>query len=338
MRWLWLLLKTLAGLVVLIVLLPFAWSLYLSTRPAATTVRPLGTVPIARPFRIGRPFIDYMTLDGDRLYAAFASHNLVGVVDTTTNRNTATIDGLARVHGVAVVPELGLAFTSNGDDNMVGVVDLAHSRLLKEIPGGIDPDAILYDEEEHLIYVADHDGKTGTLLDPAAQKVVATIALGGEPEFCQSDAASGLIYQNLEDTNELVVIDPQQRAVNRRYKLGPGEGPTGLAFDSAHRRLFSATRNKHLIVLNADTGEIIADLPIGSAVDGVAYDPGLRRIYTANALGTITVIQQDTADRYRVLEDAPSHLGGHSVVVNPSTHRIYIAYFGSIAVYEPILR
>ena len=167
--------------------------------------------------------------------------------------------------------------------------------------------------------------------------MVATITLGGEPEFCVADPDSGLIYQNLEDTSEVVVIDPQKRAVVRRYRLAPGEGPTGLAFDAVNRRLFSTASNQKLMVLNSDTGEIVADLPIGLGVDGVAYDAGLQRVYTANGLGTMTVIQQDSADHYRVLENAPTHFGGHSLVVDPVTHRIYVAYFGSVAIYEPIV-
>jgi DNA-binding beta-propeller fold protein YncE len=89
-------------------------------------------------------------------------------------------------------------------------------------------------------------------------------------------------------------------------------------------------------VLNADSGEVVAVLPIGAGVDGADYDPVLHRVYTANGAGTMTVIQQDSADHYRVLENAPTHFGGHSLVVDPFTHRIYVAYFGSIAVYEPL--
>ena len=166
--------------------------------------------------------------------------------------------------------------------------------------------------------------------------VVATVPLGGEPEYPQADPATGIIYQNLEDTSELVVVDPQKQAATQRYKLGPCEGPTGLALDAANHRLFSACRSKHLIVLNADTGEIVAVLPIGALVDGAGYDPVLHRVYTANAAGTMTVIQQDSADQYRVLENAPTHFGGHSLVVDPATHRIYVAYFGSIAVYDVV--
>src|SRR5665213_1300153 len=301
------LLKVFVGLVVLILLAVIALNIYLSTRPAGKTMKAAGILTIPRPFRLGRPFIDYMTISGSRLYAGYASQGLVGVVDTATNSMVATIDGLTRVHGIAIVPERNLGFASSSGDNVVGVFDLTSNKLLQKIPAGEDADAIIYDRFNHLVYVANHDGKTGMLIDPATLKAVATIPLGGEPEYPQADPATGLIYQNLEDTSELVVIDPVKQSLIARHKLAPGEGPTGLALDAADHRLFSATRNKKLIVMNADTGAIIAALPIGAGVDGAAYDPVLRRIYTANGVGTMTVIQQDSPDAYRVLENAPTH-------------------------------
>ena len=324
-----------AAVVLVVVVGVVALNIYPFTRPRAKTLRSLGTIDVPAPFRLALPFIDYLAIDGKHLYVAFTTRDLVEVIDTETDRSVATIDGLPHVHGVAVVPDRNLAFASAGAANAVGVFGLADYKVIKQIPGGVGPDAIIYDEKLRLVYVADHRGKTGTLIDPQTLEAIATIPLGGEAEYCQADPVSGLIYQNLEDTSELVVVDPQKRAVIRRYKLAPGEGPTGLAFDAVNRRLFSATRNKKLIVLNSDTGDILADLPIELGVDGAAYDPVLRRVYTANGMGSITVIQQDSADHYRVLENAPTHFGGHSLVVDPVTHRIYVAFFGSVAVYEP---
>jgi YVTN family beta-propeller protein len=313
-----------------------ALNVYLSTRPAAKTMKAAGIISIPMPFRIGRPFIDYMTISGTRLYAGYASEGLVGVVDTATNQVVATVDGLTRVHGIAVVADRNLGFASSSGDNVVGVFDLNTNKLLQKITAGDDPDAIIYDEQAHLVYVGNHNGKTGMLIDPATLKVVATIPLGGEPEYPQADPGTGLIYQNLEDTSELVVIDPLKQAVIKRYKLDPGEGPTGLALDAAHHRLFSAAGNRKLIVMDTETGAIVAVLPIGAGVDGAGYDPALRRVYSANGIGTMTVIQQESADQYRVLENAPTHFGGHSLVVDPATHRIYVAYFGSMAAYDPL--
>ena len=329
------LLKALAAVLAIIILAIVVLIAYLLTRPTPKTVRAVATISIQAPFQIGRPFIDYLSVGGSRLYAGYASHGMVGVIDTATNREVATIGGLGRVHGVALVPERNLGFATSSGDNNVNVFDLADNKLVKKISAGEEPDAILYDAKLHLVYVSNHAGKTGSVMDPATLTLVATIPLGGEPEYSQVDPETGLVYQNLEDTSELLVIDLQKRAVIRRYPLAPGTGPTGLVFDVANRRLFTTCSGK-LIVLNADTGSIIAVLPIGAGTDGAAYDAVFHRVYTANGIGSMTVIQQDSADRYRVLEDAPTRFGGHSLVVDPATHRIFVAYFGSIAVYEPI--
>lgn len=327
--------KLLLGIVALIVLAVIGLNVYQAMRPAAKTVKAAGIIAIPAPFKLGRPFIDYMTVGGQRLYAGYSSQGMVGVIDTATNRTVATIRGLGRVHGIALVPGRNLGFATSSGDNKVNVFDLGTDKLLKKIPAGEDADAIIYDAKLNLIYAADHDGKTATVIDPDTLTVVATIPLGGEPEYPRADPQTGLVYQNLEDTSQLVVVDLQKRAVVKRYSLAPGTGPTGLAFDAADHRLFSACERK-LIVLNADTGAIVTVLPIGAATDGAGYDPVLHRIYTANAIGTMTIIQQDSPDQYRVLENAPTHIGGHSLVIDPATHRIYVDYFGSIAAYDQV--
>ncbi len=329
-------LKALGAFLALIVLAIVAFNIYLSTRPDPKTVRAAGTITVPAPFHLGRSFIDYMTITGQRLYAGYASAGLVGVIDLDTGKPAGAVDGLGRTHGIAVVADRSLGFASDSGDNSVGVFDVNTLRLLQKIPAGLDTDAIIYDQKLSLVYAANHDGKTATLIDAATQKVIANLALGGEPEYPQADPASGIVYQNLEDTSELVVVDPVKQAVTQRYKLAPCEGPTGLALDAVNHRLFSACRSKRLMVLNSDTGEIVAVLPIGAGVDGAGYDPVLRRVYTANGIGTMTVIQQDSADRYRVLENAPTHFGGHSLVIDPATHRIYVAYFGSIGMYDAV--
>ncbi len=329
-------LKVVGAFLAVIVLAVIAFNIYLSSRPAARFVRPVGTIKVPGPFHMGRAFIDYMTIDGQRLYAGYASHGLVSVIDTASGQPVGAVAGIGRVHGVAVVADRNLGFASDSGDNSVAAFDLSTLKLLQKIPAGLDTDAIIYDRKLNLVYAGNHDGKTATLIDADTRKVVANVELGGQPEYPQADPATGIIYQNLEDTSELVVVDLQKQAVTQRYKLGPCEGATGLALDAANHRLFSACRSKHLVVLNSDTGEVVAVLPIGALVDGVDYDPVLRRVYTANAIGNMTVIQQDSADQYRVLENAPTHFGGHSLVIDPATHRIYVAYFGSIAVYDAV--
>ena len=334
MRVLRFVLKGLAVLVGLAVLGLVAFYIYLSTRPTPKTIRAVGIITVPAASRSPLQFIDYMFVNGSRLYAGYTSQGVVAVIDTATNRVVTEIGELPRTHGIAVAGDRGFA-TASGDDT-VGVFDLGSNQLLKKIAGGVGPDAIIYDEKLRLIYAADHAGKTGTLIDPVAMTTAGSVTLGGVAEYAQADPQSGLIYQNLQDTSELVVVDPQKQMVTQRYKLGDGTGPSGLAFDAANRRLFSTCDNNKLVILNADTGQVIATLPIGSGVDGAEYDPVLRRVYTFNGFGTMTVIQQDSADSYRVLEQAATHFGGHAGAVDPATHRIYVAYFGSIAAYDPV--
>lgn len=301
----------------------------------ANTARLIGTIHL--PGNGG--FTDYLIVSPEthRLYAGYRTENKLFVVDTEHNTVVASIGGLAKVCSVALVPELKLGFTSNRGEDTVGVIDLATNKLLRKIPGGHGPDAIIYNPAAKLVCVSNHEGRGITLIDPATEKST-TISLGGTSEYVQADPKTGIVYQNLEDTSEVVVIDPKKGAVIARYKTAPGEEPTGLALDAEHRRLFVACGNEKLVVLDADTGKVIATVPIGSGVDFAAYDGRLQRIYTANGTtGTMTVIHQDSADQYTVLENVPTHRGGHALAIDPVTHRIYVTYGGSeIAVYEAV--
>src|ERR1700730_354309 len=205
-RLVWFLFKVVGTLLALVVLAVIVFNIYLSSRPAPRFVRPVGTIKVPAPFHVGRAFIDYMTIDGQRLYAGYTSAGLVGVIDTTASRPAGTIAGFGRTHGIAVVADRNLGFASDSGDNTVGVFDLNTQRLLQKIPAGLDTDAIIYDPKLNLFYAANHDGKTATLIDATTQKVVTNVQLGGEPEYPQADPASGIIYQNLEDTSELVVV------------------------------------------------------------------------------------------------------------------------------------
>ncbi|HJQ22468.1 MAG TPA: YncE family protein [Blastocatellia bacterium] len=307
----------------------------LSQGPAPKTVRFLQTIHL--PGSGG--FTDYLivTPQTHRLYAGYRTENKLVVVDTATNAVVTSVGGLPKVCSVAIVPEKNLGFTSNRSEGTLGVIDLTNNRLLRKIPGGTGPDAIIYDAAAGLVCVSNHEGRSITLVDPATDKSV-TIPVGGLAEYAQADPKTGTIYQNLEDTSEVVVIDPKARRVTARYKTAPGAEPTGLALDAEHHRLFSACGNEKLVVLDADSGKLIATLPIGAGVDFAAYDADLHRIYTANGRSaTMTVIRQDSADSYTVLENVPTHRGAHALAVDPTTHRVYVTYGGSeIDVYEAV--
>ena len=323
---------------VLIFGLAVVFPISLAARPSGQWARYVTTVSIPSPFKLTRNFVDYMTVSEGTLYGAYMNHGLAAAVDMRAERVIATVPDLGKVHGVAIDSDHGLGFVSDGSNNSVAVFDLSTHKVLKKIAlSAEEPDAILYDQKAKLVYVANGKSASGSLIDPVTQTVVANVPLAGEgPEFCQADPSTGLIYQNLEETDEVVVVDPFKRLVIARFPLPKGQSPTGLALDVANHRLFVTGTHKQLVVLNAQTGAIVATLPIGSISDGVGYDPGLRRVYTANFFGSMTVIRQDSPDQYSVIENMKTRFGGHSVTVDPVTHRIYVASFGSILVYDAV--
>ncbi|HJV36241.1 YncE family protein [Geomonas sp.] len=284
-------------------------------------------------------YVDYLVIGGPdhRLYAGYASEDALIVVDIVTGRSIARVGGLKDVRSIALVEGSDLGFTSNRGDGTVGVVDLKTNRLLRKIRDGKGPDAIIYDKAAGEVYVANHEGRSGTFIDPASGKITGIVPLGGLAEYAQADPATGLVYQNLEDKSEIVVVDPKKKAVVARYRTAPGKEPTGIALDPAHHRLFAACGNNKLVVVDATNGSVKAVLPIGSGVDSVAHDPALRRLYTANgAAGTMTVIRQESADKYAVIENLRTREGAHALAVDPATHRVYVVHGARIEVYDSL--
>jgi DNA-binding beta-propeller fold protein YncE len=288
-----------------------------------------------------------MTLNGRDLFVTGTSIGSLFKVridpdEQATGKAVMEFTGAAGVHGVAVGPSKRVVFFTKGGDNTVGVLDPGTFRLVGIIPVADDPDAILYAERANLVYVANGDAKVATLIDPDKRATVGIIPLDGKPEFPAIDPQDGLLYQNLKDTDSVVALDLITRSVVGRWPLKPCEGPSGMAIDSAHRRLFSVcSGNAMLVVFDLARHRLIAAIPVGNRPDSVAFDPLLRRIYTAGVGGKLTVIQQNNPDSYRVLENISTHYGAHTLALDPETHKVYVAYaslltYPRIAVFSPV--
>ncbi|MCU1259998.1 MAG: hypothetical protein JWO80_2883 [Bryobacterales bacterium] len=291
--------------------------------------------------------LDYMTLNGPDLFVAGTSIASLFKVkidpdEQGTGKVVQELTGAPGVHGVAVVPSKNIAFFTKGGDNTVGVLDPATLKQVGSIPVADDPDAILYSDRANLVYVGNGDAKVATLIDPDKRATVGVIELGGKPEFAAIDPQDGLLYQNLKDTDSVVALDLIARSVVGRWALKPCEGPSGMAIDSANRRLFSVcSGNAMLVVFDLARHRPIASIPVGRNPDSVAFDPLLRRIYTAGVGGKLTVIQQNDPDSYRVLENISTHYGAHTLALDTETHKVYVAYASllthpRIAVFSPV--
>src|SRR6267378_7542274 len=291
--------------------------------------------------------LDYLTLNDRALLIAGESTGSVFkiAVDAEPHGRGDTLmelRGAPSVHGIAIAREANIAFVTRSGGNTVDVIDLKRSQIVASIPVADDPDAILYDKGSNLIYVANGSAKLATLIDPDRRSTIAAISLGAEPEYAAIDSLGGLLYQNLKDTNSVAAVDLTKRAVVGQWPLASCEGPTGMAIDSEHRRLFvGCSGNSTLAVFDMDQHRVIASLKIGGGPDSVAFDPSLHRIYSAGRAGKLTVVQQDVADSYRVLDQIRTHYGAHTLAVDPVSHRVYVGYASlfvrpRVAVFSPL--
>ena len=272
---------------------------------------------------------DYLTFDakGKRLFISRSTH--VMVVDAETGAGVGDIPGAEGVHGIALVPDLGKGYTSNGRASTVTVFDLKTLKALKQIPVGKNPDAILYDPASRRVFTMNGASRDATAIDAATDTVAGTVALDGRPEFAVSDER-GHVFVNLEDKSSVAEFDPKKLSVLARWPIAPGEEPSGLAIDRKHARLFSTGANKTLVVLDALTGKVVATLPIGGGVDAAGFDPETGLAFSSNGEGTLTVVREDSPDKFTVLENVATRRGARTMALDPKTHRVFLvtAEFG----------
>ena len=277
----------------------------------------------------GEGFWDYITFDSParRLFISRGTH--VVVLDVDSGKLVGEIPDTPGVHGIALAPDLGRGFVSNGRGNNVTIFDLKTLATLGHAPAGQNPDAIIYDPATRRVFAM--NGRSGdvTAIDAATGSVAGTIPVGGKLEFAAADGA-GRIYVNVEDKSEIAQIDSQKLAVTARWPLAPCEEPSGLAMDTANRRLFAGCHNKMMAVVDANTGKVIATPAIGEGVDAGRFDPGTKFAFASCGEGVLTVVREDSPDKFSVVENVPTQRGARTMALDPRTHDVYLvtAEFG----------
>src|ERR1700732_4545964 len=275
--------------------------------------------------------LDYLTISSSTLFVTSESSGALFKVDLDSNHpslsTVSELPGSGAAHGVTLIIDRNVAFVTRSEENTVDVFDPTSLRLLSRIPVADDADALVYVPSAKLVYVANGDAKIATLIDPEKRTTVGTVPLPGRPEFPALDTQTGVLYQNLKDINSIVTIDLVQRTVIGQWSLAPCEGPSGMAIDREQRRLVAVcSRNATLVVFDLESHRVITSLKIGGGPDSVAFDGTLHRIYSAGKAGRLTVIQQDSPDAYRALDEIRTHYGAHTLVLGPVSHRVLVGY------------
>jgi DNA-binding beta-propeller fold protein YncE len=284
-----------------------------------------GTWAVENTFHVGgEGGMDYITVDAQnhRLYVPRSTHTMV--IDADSGKAIADIPGQKHNHGVAVVPEAGRGFISDGAGAVV-IFDLKTNAVLGTIKAHPDADGIIFDKASGLVLVVSgDDGILMTLkpdVDPKTGSIDPPIDLGGKPEYLASDGA-GKIYINLEDKDQVAVVDIKERKVLAHWPVAPGGSPVGLSIDTAKRRLFIGCRKpQKMIVMSTDDGKVIADLPIGAGVDATKFDG--HQAFASCRDGKLNVVGEN-AGKFEIVQTVTTPVGAKTMDVDPGAHKIYL--------------
>jgi DNA-binding beta-propeller fold protein YncE len=272
---------------------------------------------------------DYLTADASarRLYISRGTH--VIVLDLDSGKMVGDIADTPGVHGIALAPELGRGFTSNGREGTVSIFDLKTLATSNKVKVGDNPDAILYDSATKRVFTFNGKSQDSTAIDATNGSVLGTIKLDGKPEFSASDG-KGEIFVNIEDKSELTAIDANKLEVKTKWPLAPCEEPTGLSIDRKNRRLFVGCDNKMMAVVDADTGKVLATPAIGEGVDATSFDDETGLAFASCGEGVLTVVREDSRDKFSIAESIPTQQGARTMALDSKTHDVYVvtAKFG----------
>jgi YVTN family beta-propeller protein len=266
---------------------------------------------------------DYLVVDNNsrRLFMSRATH--VTVLDADSGAGIGDIADTPGVHGIALAPELGVGFISDGGENKVAVFDLKTLQTLTKVETGKNPDSIVFYPATKMVFVQNGGSNSTTVIDATTRQVVASIPLAGRPEFAVYDD-DGNLYINLEDKNSLSVVDAASKKVKATWPLSPCEGPTGLAIDRKSHTLFSACDNKILAITDARSGKVVQTVPIGDDCDAVAFDPTIGYVFASNGSGQLSIIKKNSSGKYALVKNVTSVLGSKTMALDTAKHQVFL--------------
>ena len=285
---------------------------------AADAYRPVKEIAIG-----GDGGWDYLIVDSaaHRLYVSHATK--IVVADTVTGKVVGEIPDLAGVHGIAIAPDLGRGFTSNGRANTSTIVDLKTLKPIGTVATGANPDSIRYSPSRKEVWAFNHTGKSVTVFDAQTAKVIATINVGGELEEAVEDPVAGRMFVNVEDKGAIAVIDMKTHALVATWPMAGCEGPTGMAFDPKNHLILSACDGK-MAVTDSASGKTVTSFPIADEVDGNGFDPATGYAFASSRTGVLTIAHEDAPNRFTVVQTLKTQSSGRTMTLDPVSHDVYV--------------
>jgi len=271
-----------------------------------------------------REYFDYIFVDSlaRRVYLSHGTE--IKVIDADKGTIIGNITGLKQDHGVAVAHEYGRGFITDGAQGKVIIFDLKTLKVIGEAKADKDADSIVYDSASKRVFAMNGDPHNSTVIDAKSGNVVGTIELGGGPEFAVADG-KGTVYVNIEDKNEIIAINSRTLKIKSCWPVAPAGGPTALAMDIAHQRLFSSGRNPPmLVVVDAANGKVIQSFPISEGVDAAAYEPETGMVFASTREGKIHIFHEDSPDKFSEVETVMTEFGAKTMGLDIKTHNLFV--------------
>src|SRR3984893_14261594 len=281
--------------------------------------RLLQTIPIA-----GDDGWDHPTVDSAarRLYVTHGTH--VVAIDVDSGKLMGKIDNTPGVHFTVIDPELNRGFISNGGAARLSIFNTKTLETIGEVKStGENPGPTVFDPATKRVFTFNLNSNTATVVDSKEGKVVGAFDLGGKPELVGTDA-KGSVFVNLVQKNVVLQIDSRQMRVGQTWPIAPCVGPRTMAVDQHNGRLFIGCANRRMVILDSNNGNVIGSVPIGQGPDDSAYDPSTGLVYISNGDGTVSIIRQESPDRYNVLETVKTASGARNMALDLKTKKMFL--------------
>ena len=267
---------------------------------------------------------DYVVVDSPshRVYVSHGSE--VAVIDARDGTILGKVEGMpGGSHGIGISTATGKGYTDDGQAGVAVPFDLKTFKAGTPIKAANDADGIAFDPVSGHVFVVDGNSKTLTVIDPKTDTAIATIDGGAGLEYAVA-GGNGKVYVNGAENKEILRVDSATNKVDARWPVPDCTSPHGLAYDANGHRLFTTCLNAVMMVVNTDTGAVVASLPIGQGTDGAAFDPKRKLAFSSNYDGTITVVSEQTPDKFVVLGNIKTQTTGKNMGIDPATGRLFV--------------
>jgi DNA-binding beta-propeller fold protein YncE len=314
----------------LIVALILGFSISAASAESEVPLKLVQSIPL--PDIDGR--IDHFSIDvkGRRAFLAALAKNTVEAVDLKAGRVIRTLPGFAKPQGVCFVPELNKLFVATGMDGALTTLDGTTLQVVHTARVSLGADAIGYDPRSKYLYVGSGGGDankaTGdlTVFNAVTGAQVAAIITDAHAGGSIIDTRGRHLYVLVPEQAEVVVLDRKTRAQAAKWTIPGIQKNVAVALDAKNHRLFLGVRiPASVVVLDSNSGAVVASIPTVETLDGLFYDPATRRIYTTGGEGFVDVTQQIDADHYHRIARIPTGSNARTSAFVPEWRRLYVA-------------